>query len=115
MDNLKIGSAIKELRKNKGLTQEELAAKLGLQKSAIAKYENGRVSNIKRTTLQKMIEIFECSPAVLLGYEEPTNLGLPKVSDPDIYKEVAELSNIYMHLSKEDQEYLLHTARRLAM
>lgn len=114
MDNIKIGSVIRDLRKEKGLTQEELASKLGLQKSAIAKYESGRVANIKRTTLQKMIEIFECSPAVLLGYDEPTHLGIPEVSDPNIYKEVAELSNIYMHLNKDDQEYLLLTARRLA-
>lgn len=108
-----IGLTIKNLRKEKGLTQEELAEKLGLQKSAIAKYENGRVSNIKRTTLQKMVEVFNCNPAVLLGYEEPTKLGLPDHADPQTIKEATELTNIYMHLGKEDQEYLLLTARRL--
>jgi transcriptional regulator with XRE-family HTH domain len=39
---------IKERRLIMKYTQEELAEKLGLQKSAIAKYENGRVENIKR-------------------------------------------------------------------
>lgn len=43
---------------------------LGLQKSAIAKYEKGRVSNIKKATLLKMAEILEVSPSYLLGIEE---------------------------------------------
>lgn len=45
---------IKERRIEMGFTQEELATKLGLQKSAIAKYENGRVENIKRSVIQRM-------------------------------------------------------------
>jgi transcriptional regulator with XRE-family HTH domain len=49
-----IGQKIKEARLRKGLTQEELGNIVGLQKSAIAKYENGRVVNIKRSTLQKL-------------------------------------------------------------
>lgn len=61
---------IKEKRTELNLTQEELAARLGLQKSAIAKYENGRVKNIKRSTIQKMAEIFDCSPAWLMGMDD---------------------------------------------
>lgn len=49
-----VGQKIKEARLEKGLTQEELGKIVGLQKSAIAKYENGRVVNIKRSTLQKL-------------------------------------------------------------
>lgn len=62
---------IKEQRIKKGYTQEELANKLGLQKSAIAKYENGRVENIKRSIILKMSEILECTPCYLLGFENP--------------------------------------------
>lgn len=61
---------IKECRLSNNLTQEELAEKLGLQKSAIAKYENGRVKNIKRATIDKMATIFNCSPSYLMGYED---------------------------------------------
>ncbi len=63
---------IKERRIEMGFTQEELANKLGLQKSAIAKYENGRVENIKRSVIQHMAEILECSPAYLMGWDETT-------------------------------------------
>lgn len=51
---MEIGQKIRQARIAKGLTQEELGNLVGLQKSAIAKYENGRVVNIKRSTLQKL-------------------------------------------------------------
>lgn len=51
---MEVGQKIKEARLQKGLTQAELGEIVGLQKSAIAKYENGRVVNIKRSTLQKL-------------------------------------------------------------
>ena len=61
---------IKERRLALNLTQEELAQRLGLQKSAIAKYESGRVENIKRSVLAKMAEILECSPTYLMGWDD---------------------------------------------
>lgn len=60
---------IKERRLAMGYTQEELAQKLGLQKSAIAKYENGRVENIKRSIIAEMAKSLECSPAYLMGWD----------------------------------------------
>ena len=60
---------IKKRRTAMGYTQQELANKLGLQKSAIAKYENGRVENIKRSVIKEMSRILECSPSYLLGWD----------------------------------------------
>lgn len=51
MDQIKIGKFIQEKRKENGLTQSELAEKLGLTDRAISKWENGNcipdVSNIQ--------------------------------------------------------------------
>lgn len=63
-----MGTRIRTKRIAIGLTQEELAKKLGLQKSAIAKYECGRVVNIKRSTLFRMADILGCSPSFLAGW-----------------------------------------------
>ena len=41
MDNLKIGHFIQYLRKKQGLTQNELAEKLGISFQAVSKWENG--------------------------------------------------------------------------
>lgn len=71
MEVIPMGMAeiIKERRLAMGYTQEELAQRLGLQKSAIAKYENGRVENIKRSIIGEMAKILECSPAYLMGWD----------------------------------------------
>ena len=61
---------IKERRLAMNYTQEELAQKLGLQKSAIAKYENGRVENIKRSVIAQMAKTLDCSPSYLMGWED---------------------------------------------
>ena len=65
---------IKERRIFMGYTQEELGEKLGLQKSVIAKYENGRVENIKRSVISNMAKILDCSPAYLMGWDADNNL-----------------------------------------
>lgn len=40
LDN--IGKFIKEMRKNKNLTQEELAEKLGVNNRTVSRWENGK-------------------------------------------------------------------------
>jgi repressor LexA len=61
-----IGLKIKAARQAKGMTQEELGDILGVQKSAIAKYENGRVVNIKRSTLKKISDVLDIPPFELV-------------------------------------------------
>lgn len=81
------GERIKKLRKEKGLTQQELGEMLGVQKSAIAKYENGRVPNLKKETISKLADIFNVTPNYLLGIDEPAtpyfsnNIDIPLYSD----------------------------------
>jgi len=66
-----IGEKIRTARLAKGMTQEELGQLLGLQKSAIAKYENGRVVNIKRSTLKKISDILGIRPSELIFEGDP--------------------------------------------
>lgn len=65
-----IGNKIREARLAKGMTQEELGDLIGVQKSAIAKYENGRVVNIKRSTLKKISDILGIRPSELIFEEK---------------------------------------------
>lgn len=81
------GERIKKLRKEKGLTQEQLGNLLGVKKSAIAKYENNRVSNLKKETIQKLAEIFDVPASYFLGIEEVNqpiitdSISIPLYSD----------------------------------
>ena len=65
---------IKYYRKKLGLTQEELGNYVGVQKSAIAKYENGRIENLKRSTIEKLSELFGILPSELLGISATNNV-----------------------------------------
>lgn len=87
------GEIIKSLRKEKGLTQEQLGNIIGVQKSAIAKYECGRVENLKRASIEKLASYFGVSPSYLLGIEEDTTpVTLP-------HPEPVTFVNIYLPLS----------------
>ena len=63
------GKRIRQKRLELNLTMEELGEKLGVQKSAVNKWEKGETVNIKRECIAKMAEIFDVSPVWLMGFE----------------------------------------------
>lgn len=67
---MNVGERIRTLRKEKGLTQEELGKIIGVQKSAIRKYEAGTVKNIKQEKIKAMADAFNVTPAYLMGWNE---------------------------------------------
>lgn len=54
-ESFKLGALLLEARKEKGLTQAQLAEKAGTTKSYISKIENN-VKEVRLSTLQKIIE-----------------------------------------------------------
>ena len=58
-----IGAYIKQLRTERGMTQEEVGKIIGVQKAAVQKWENGTVRNLKRSTILKLADYFGVSPA----------------------------------------------------
>lgn len=72
---MKMGDIIKALRLKKGLTQEELGKYIGVQKSAIRKYESGMIENIKRSAIQKMADVFNVSPSYIMGFTNNSNIS----------------------------------------
>ena len=55
-ENFKIGVLLQEARLEKGLTQEQLALKVGTTKSYISKIENN-IKEARISTLQKIVEL----------------------------------------------------------
>jgi len=55
-DNFKIEVLIQQARLEKGLTQEELAVKVGTTKSYISKIEND-IKEVRLSTLHKIVEL----------------------------------------------------------
>jgi ribosome-binding protein aMBF1 (putative translation factor) len=55
-ESFKIGALIHEARLEKGMTQEQLAEKVGTTKSYISKIENN-IKEVRLSTLKKIIEL----------------------------------------------------------
>ena len=100
---MELGQKIKKARLERGLTQQELGDLVGVQKSAIAKYENGRVVNIKRSTLQKIASALEIRPSELVfdgTPKEAAALHVRILTDHELMKAIKE----YHGLSEEKQK-----------
>ena len=66
MGNL-MGRRIRELRLEKGLSQEELGRIVGVKRAAVNKWETGQVKNLRRDTIETLSRFFDVSPSYLMG------------------------------------------------
>ena len=111
---MEIGQKIKKARLERGLTQQELGNIVGVQKSAIAKYESGRVVNIKRNTLQKIAKALNIRPSELIFNESPrdaADLHVRIITDFELMEAIKD----YYVLSEEDKRTirdLIHSLRK---
>ena len=76
------GDRIRQLRKQNGLTQTELGKIVGVQTSAIAKYERGEIVNLKRVTISKLANYFGVKPTYLMGMEDDPKSELKRETSP---------------------------------
>lgn len=100
---MEVGQKIRKARLEKRLTQQELGEIVGVQKSAIAKYESGRVVNIKRSTLLKIAKTLEISPGELfidISSKEVAGFHTKILTD----FEVTDMLEIYYKLNDENKK-----------
>ena len=65
-----VGERIKHIREEKGISQEELATKMGLKdKSSVCKIEKAG-DNISTKSIVKYANALGVTPALLMGWEE---------------------------------------------
>lgn len=89
-----VGEKIKEARINKGMTQQELADKLGYKsRSSINKIEVGG-RDIPRSQIVEISKILGVTPAYLMGWDDPepsniTPLPTEKIRMIPIYESVS--------------------------
>lgn len=110
---MEIGEKIRAARIAKNMTQEELGKQVGLQKSAIAKYENGRVVNIKRSTLQKLAKALDLRGSDLViesNPQEAAELSARVLLDDELMSAIEQ----YYTLSDENQKMIRDLIRSLS-
>ena len=80
---------LKELRKEKKLTQEELARDIGVSKITILRWENGE-RQIKPDKVQRLADYFGVSVGYLLGYDDITKVNVTDVETFKLFEKVAD-------------------------
>jgi transcriptional regulator with XRE-family HTH domain len=87
MDNEEIGLRLKELRKEWGYTQKQVANYLGFQQGQIAKLENGE-RTLKVSSLHLLCELYGCSQEYIVegkgSYSKPNYLLKSNSRDIDL-------------------------------
>lgn len=73
-----LGTKIKQLRSQKQLTLEELASKIGSQKSYIWSIENDRISQPSAKSIALIADVLDTTVEALLSEEEPDSEAFKK-------------------------------------
>ena len=80
---------------------EELGKKVGVQRSAVNKWEKGVVTNIRSSTIAKIAYALDVSPVWLLGLEDDQ-----QKQD----EEEQRLLSLFRMMNDDGRSYLLQTA-----
>lgn len=106
-----VGDNISMIRKRLGLTQEELANKMGYKsKSTINKIELG-INDIPQSKIVKFAEVLGTTPATLMGWEE-------EEKNPPEEPKLSEGEKMLLELFRrvpEDQQQLVFQMIRAAL
>lgn len=74
---MKIGERLRKLRLDKNMTLEEVGKRLNISRQTLQRYESGVIGNIPSDKIENLAEIYNTSPAYIMGWEE-------KITDSEI-------------------------------
>ncbi|HMC81985.1 MAG TPA: helix-turn-helix transcriptional regulator [Candidatus Polarisedimenticolia bacterium] len=102
-----VGERIRTLRKDRNLTQTELASRIGIQQSDLCRMENGEYK-VSLETLFKILSIFEMNVAEFFHEQLPPGVSESDVDflhdyrklDPEAQKEVWD----FLRFKRTDNE-----------
>ncbi len=99
--NKYVGSKIKDYRKSFGLSQEELAKKIGVGKTTISNYEVG-IRSPKKPQMIKLSEVFDIAIDDFFPQTDSTRINLSTT--------LSEINKISSQLEEPRQKIVLETA-----
>jgi transcriptional regulator with XRE-family HTH domain len=102
IDDKEIGQRLKRIRLQRGLTQVEIAEKLGITQGVVSEYERGAV-RLHGALLAAFAKALKASPNEILGFE--------KLQDDSILKDRSFLRRLQRidTLSKGEKQAVLKT------
>lgn len=125
MKILTIGKQIRRRRKELKMSVDELARRIGKDRSTIYRYENGEIGNMPLEVLPHMVEALETTPQELLSSIIVANESLSKRAEKwfdategyefsdDEMKIFYEMAKYFMHI-RNTEDYEAHMTFLLA-
>lgn len=66
---MKANEVMKFRRQELGLTQKEVAARVGVTEATVSRWESGDIKNMKRENIATLARVLDIPPAVLMDWE----------------------------------------------
>lgn len=99
MDTNNLSSRIKERRAVLGLTQQDVATKVGVSRVAVTKWENGDSQNIRLGNLLTLSKCLDCSVLWLIsGKDTPATAPHAEASGGQLSPRIATIARALEHL-----------------
>ena len=105
-----LGEKIRKRRMELNMTMDDLGNAIGVQRSAINKYEKGMITDLKRSTIHALAQALQVSPLYLLDDDNGDEERLEALHrNPQL----GLLFDRSRKMSSEDVEFMLQMADRI--
>ncbi len=102
-----IGENIRLRRHMLDMTLEEVAARVGISRQTLSRYETGVISNIPADNVEALAKALDTTPAFLMGWEEETSPPPELIPiDSDHFKKIPILGYISAGLPLYAEEHI---------
>ena len=88
---MKANEVMRVRRLELGLTQKEIADRVGVTEATVSRWESGDIKNMKRNKIAALARALDISPAVLMDWEE---YDVEAAERRKLAKELSELANV---------------------
>lgn len=106
-----LGKKIRKRRLELNMTMDDLGNAIGVQRSAINKYEKGFITDLKRSTIQALANALNVSPLYLLDDDDDEDQQRLEALHQD--PRLGLLFDRSRKMSHEDVEFMVQMADRI--
>jgi repressor LexA len=100
---------IRDLRREKKLTLEQVADVVGVGKSTVRKWETGMIANMKRDKIALLAKALGTTPAYLMGWSEAEKEISP--SEPELTEGERMMLELFRRIPEDRQAAALELLR----
>ena len=102
---MNLGQLIRQQRKLKGYTQEQLGNMIGVSKMAISKYERNIIDNIERKKIKELSKLLDIPIVKFLEAGDKNE----RITPEEFASEVKQLLDKTNNLNEQQKQHLIST------